>query len=75
LDRLEWRRFEELTQAYFEKPGWTGRRSAIGADGGIDIFLEKTDPEKRVACVQCKQRANEIIGIKYIREFFGVLVS
>jgi hypothetical protein len=75
LDRLEWRRFEELTQGYFEKTGWSARRSAVGADGGIDIFLEKTRPEKRVACVQCKQRSNEIIGVKYIREFYGVMVS
>jgi hypothetical protein len=75
LDRLEWRRFEELTQGYFEKTGWSARRSAVGADGGIDIFLEKAGPEKRVACVQCKQRSNEIIGVKYIREFYGVMVS
>jgi hypothetical protein len=75
LDRLEWRRFEELTQSYFEKTGWIARRSAVGADGGIDIFLEKGGPETRVACVQCKQRSNEIIGVKYIREFFGVMVS
>ncbi|ATC65171.1 hypothetical protein CMV30_15085 [Nibricoccus aquaticus] len=75
LDRLEWRRFEELTQGYFEKTGWSARRSAVGADGGIDIFLEKNGPEKRVACVQCKQRSNEIIGVKYIREFYGVMVS
>ena len=75
LDRLEWRRFEELTQGYFEKTGWSARRSAVGADGGIDIFLEKPEPEKRLACVQCKQRSNEIIGVTYIREFFGVMVS
>jgi restriction system protein len=75
LDRLEWRRFEELTQGYFEKTGWSARRSSVGADGGIDIFLEKNGPEKRIACVQCKQRSNEIIGVKYIREFFGVMVS
>jgi hypothetical protein len=36
---------------------------------GIDIFLEKPEPEKITACVQCKQHSNEIIGVKYIREF------
>lgn len=75
LGRLEWRRFEELTQGYFEKTGWSAKRSAVGADGGIDIFLKKEGSDKPVACVQCKQRCNEIIGVKFIREFFGVIVS
>ena len=32
MDRLEWRRFEELTQAYFEKIGWSAKRSAVGVN-------------------------------------------
>jgi len=75
LQKLEWRRVEELSELYFNRLGWQARRSAVGADGGVDVLLSKDGQSKPSACVQCKQRSNELIGVKFLREFYGVMVA
>lgn len=71
---LEWKRFEMLCAGYFEAKGYHPKTTRIGADGGIDIILHrKGDPTgKTFGVVQCKAWSRAPVGIKPVRELFGV---
>jgi len=76
LADLEWRRFEILVTKYFETLGFDARRSRVGADGGVDIILrEGSAPELPFAYVQCKSWHVYTVGVKPIRELFGVMAG
>jgi restriction system protein len=75
LDALEWRRFEELVTWYFQRTGFEAERSRVGADGGVDILLSKAGDVQPHAYVQCKAWHRYKVGIKPIRELFGVMAS
>jgi restriction system protein len=75
LDKLKgisWREFETLVSEIYKKLGYQTFETPDGADGGIDIILLK-DNEKIV--VQCKHWKNQKIGVKTVRELFGVMIS
>ncbi|MDX8397511.1 MAG: restriction endonuclease [Mariprofundaceae bacterium] len=75
LKQIEWKRFEEVCRAYFEVKGFVSKVTDVGADGGIDIKLYKQDSNKPAVLVQCKAWNTQKIGVKSIREFFGVMAS
>jgi len=75
LDALEWRRFEQLVTWYFEKKGFEAKRSRVGADGGVDILLFNRGENSPFAYVQCKAWHQYKVGIKPVRELFGVMAS
>lgn len=74
VKELEWKRFEMLCAGYFEARGYHPKTTRIGADGGIDIILHrKGDPTgKTFGVVQCKAWSGRPVGIKLVRELFGV---
>lgn len=50
--------------------------TGLGADGGVDIFLYKRDdPTKLISVAQCKAWSKKPIGVREIREFFGVMTD
>ncbi|MCA9325798.1 restriction endonuclease [Candidatus Saccharibacteria bacterium] len=70
---LSWKQFEELVAEAYRRKGYRVRENHRGgADGGIDITLEK---DGQVHLVQCKQWKSQKIGVSVIREMFGVMVS
>lgn len=70
---LTWKQFEELVAEAFRRKGYEVRENHRGgADGGIDIKMEK-DGELHI--VQCKQWKARKIGVNIIREMYGVMVS
>jgi len=73
LHELEWKRFEELATAFYNEKGIKAEATSLGADGGIDIKLYQDDSDKATAIVQCKAW-NNLVGVKQIREFLGVMV-
>lgn len=75
LRDLEWRRLEEVTAAYFEQIGWSSKLNTFGSDGGIDIKLVRLNDPKATAIVQCKAWNDWKVGVKEIREFYGVLTA
>jgi restriction system protein len=75
IDSLEWRRFEELCAGYFSAKGYDTRITALGADGGIDIFLYKPDRENPLGIVQCKAWNARNVGVKPVRELYGVMAA
>lgn len=72
---LEWKRYEELCRAYFEAKGFISKLSRVGADGGVDIHLFKGGSEKPIVLVQCKAWNTYKVGVKPVRELFGVMAA
>ena len=74
LDRVEWKRFEDLCCAFYREKGIRAETTRLGADGGIDIhlFQDDTDPTHATAIVQCKAW-NKPVGVKEVRELRGVM--
>jgi restriction system protein len=75
LNALEWRRFEQLVTWYFHKTGFDAARSRVGADGGVDIHLTRRGETKPFAYVQCKAWHAYKVGVKPVRELFGVMAA
>jgi restriction system protein len=72
LDNMSWSDFELLVGEHFRKQGYKVQETSGGADGGIDLVLEKNG-EKYF--VQCKQWKAYKVGVKIIRELLGVMVG
>jgi restriction system protein len=64
---------EILTANLFESLGFNAKLTSVGADGGIDVILRKPGSELPVGIAQCKAWTTHKVGVKPIREFFGVM--
>ncbi|MDE2417650.1 MAG: restriction endonuclease [Burkholderiales bacterium] len=72
---IEWRRFEAVCEKLFAQAGFETKSQSHGADGGVDIWLHSRNAEGPVAVVQCKHWQGKAVGVKEMREFFGVMSS
>jgi len=73
LQSIEWKRFEELCEVVFSYLNLQARNPQPDADAGIDLKLyDKKPPNNLVAIAQC-QAGPKSVGIKYIRDFYGVM--
>jgi len=75
LASLEWKRFETICAEYLRLIGFDPRETRIGADGGVDIWVYKEGLTKPVGVVQCKAWTTYKVGIKPVRELFGVMAA
>ena len=72
LRQISWRQFEQLTGEAFRRQGYEIKETGLGgADGGIDLILRKNG---RTTLVQCKQWQNRQVGVKIVREMYGLLL-
>jgi restriction system protein len=72
---IEWRRFEAVCEALFAQAGYSTRSQSHGADGGVDIWLHSAHAQGPVGVVQCKHWHGKPVGVREMREFFGVMAS
>ena len=72
---IEWRRFEAVCEMLFGQAGFETRSQTHGADGGVDIWLYSQHAEGAAAIAQCKHWKGTPVGVKEVREFFGVMAS
>lgn len=75
LGKISWEDFERLCAELFAKDGWQVKcNETKGADGGVDIWMQKSQllGTKR-AIVQCKRYENVYVGIKIVREMYGLM--
>jgi restriction system protein len=71
--QLSWRQFESIVGEAFRRRGYTVMENAVdGPDGGIDLVLRKDDAKYYVQCKQWKQAK---VGVKPIRELYGVIAA
>lgn len=73
LKKLEWRSFEKLTEALFRTMNLRAERLRAGADGGVDLVLRHPQNGTIEGLVQCKAWNTYNVGVKPIRELFGVM--
>lgn len=70
---LNWKEFEELVAEAYRRKGFTViENHSAGADGGVDIRLEKNG---HVHLVQCKQWRSKKVGVSIVREMFGIMAA
>jgi restriction system protein len=73
IRELSWRQFESIVGEAFRRRGYTVMENAVdGPDGGIDLVLRKDGAKYYVQCKQWKQSK---IGVKPIRELYGVIAA
>jgi len=74
IDRVEWKRFEDLCCEFYRVKGIRADTTRLGPDGGVDIrlFQDATDLTRCTAVVQCKAW-KEAVGVKAVRELRGVM--
>lgn len=64
--------FEEYIAQLYLKLGYKTERVGRGYDGGVDVIAEKNGIKYYI---QCKKYNTSTVGVKEIREFYGVLVD
>jgi restriction system protein len=73
LDGMSWQQFERLVGEGFRLQGYrVVETGGGGADGGVDLVLNK-DGEKYL--VQCKQWRAFRVGVEVVRELYGVMAA
>lgn len=75
INKIEWRRFEELCTRMFEHKGFTCKTQSHGSDEGIDIHLYfGKDALTLDRIVQCKAWKKKV-PVEPMRAFLGTIVS
>jgi len=73
LNQMGWQEFEMLVGEAYRRHGYEViERDGGGADGGVDLVLRK-DGERFL--VQCKQWRARRVGVKIVRELYGVMAA
>ena len=73
IKKLSWRQFEELVGEVFRRQGYLVLENPSGgADGGIDLRLRKNG---QISFVQCKHWKSKSLGVKIVRELYGVMTA
>lgn len=70
LSTMDWREFEMLVGEAFRRQGYKVREIGLGgADGGVDLILQK---EGATTLVQCKQWRTKLVDVRVVREMYGL---
>lgn len=79
---IEWRNFEKLCARYFQEKGYEVEETGAGQDGGVDLYLFKplksgrfTHDNNPFCVVQCKSWLTKQVGVRTIRELYGVMAA
>ena len=73
LNGMSWQEFEMLVGEAYRRQGFNVRETGGGgADGGVDLVLMKNG---QTVLVQCKQWKTFKVGVKTVREFYGVMAA
>jgi restriction system protein len=73
LSDLTWREFERRVADMYRDDGFTVEETGGGgADGGVDLQLRKNG---RTTIVQCKKWRSFKVGVRPVRELYGVMVA
>ena len=74
LNKLEWKRFEEVISEYYRLIGYRSEITRMGADGGVDVHLYQHGAETPAIIVQCKAWSKKV-GVNAVRELYGVMAA
>ncbi len=70
---LSWKQFEDLLSEVYRRQGYVVKaNTSLGPDGGVDLRIEKGDDRY---LVQCKQWREYKVGVKIVREMYGLMTA
>lgn len=73
LNKLSWQDFERQVAEVYRQRGYQVQEvGGGGADGGVDLRLQR---DGTTAIVQCKRWKTYKVGVKPVRELFGVMTA
>jgi restriction system protein len=73
VNQLSWRAFErQVAEIYWQQGYWVEEVGGGGANGGVDLRLRQ---DGTTAIVQCKRWKAYRVGVKPVRELFGVMAA
>jgi restriction system protein len=73
LRSMDWRSFEALVGEFYRRQGYrVVAAPGNGPDGGVDLILHKNG---RRTFVQCKHWKAYKVGVKVVRELYGVVAA
>src|SRR6266446_1415503 len=73
LNKLTWQDFErQVAEVYRQQGYWVDEVGGGGADGGVDLRLRR---DGKTSIVQCKRWKTYKVGVKPVRELFGVMAA
>jgi len=73
LNNLSWQDFErQVAEVYRQQGYWVDEVGGGGADGGVDLRLRR---DGTTVIVQCKRWKTFMVGVKPVRELFGVMTA
>jgi restriction system protein len=73
IKAMSWRDFETFVGEVFRRQGYSVEETGGGgADGGFDLILRKGNEK---VLVQCKQWRTYQVGVKIVREMYGLMVA
>lgn len=73
IKAVDWKDFEYLVSEAYRRQGYSVQENTgAGADGGIDLVLNKNGNR---LLVQCKNWRSRKVGVTTIRELFGVVTA
>lgn len=73
LRKIDWFQFEKLVELIYQHRGFAVTRlGGANPDGGVDLILKSATEE---IIVQCKHWREQMVGVRYMREFLGVLTD
>ena len=75
LNKLEWKRFEELVAAYYNKTGVVAVRTKSGPDTPVHIRISWKGEQRPFACVQCIPHPTGLIEAKPLQTLCEALAA
>ncbi|MBI5557497.1 MAG: restriction endonuclease [Deltaproteobacteria bacterium] len=73
IKKMSWQEFELLISEFFRQQGYSVKETGKGgADGGVDLRMSL---QGKKYLVQCKHWKAFKVGVKIIRELFGVMTA
>ncbi len=75
ITKLEWKRFEELVEAYYIKTGVVAVRTKSGPVSPVHIKISWKGEPRPFACVHCIAHPVGLIEVKPLQELYTVLAA
>ncbi len=72
LNDMNWKQFEALVGEAFRRQGYSVTATGGGPDGGVDLALKKNG---ELFLVQCTQWRAIRVGVRIVRELYGVMAA
>jgi len=73
IQSIEWKRFEDLCQKFYEIKGVRSAGASLGPDGGFSIRLFQDGSEQASAIIKCNARNDSFVGERPVRTLADVM--